>query len=445
MLKHLTIPTFLLVSNLLAQTALVRNWAAPLYWRPSAKESAVIKRAGQERPEQMPPNGGPSAPLVFVAITPCRMMDTRGGDSSFTSVYGAPALTAGGTRTLPVAGVTAGYCSIPSAAEALSVNVTLWPAPGTRVQWLTLWPAGQSQPVVSTINDYQGTMFSTGNGIAAYGINNAAIVPLGTGGAFNVYVTDATNLFIDVNGYYMEPTALELGAGTRSAPSLSFANDPPTGLYSPMAGGVAITTSGTDRVLVDLTGLWVSGNLDFSNALTQNGATLLQANIGSRNTALGLGASSSLSGTDNTALGSSALTGLTTGFGNTAVGSGSLWYNSSNESNTAVGWSALHNNAADGETAVGVEALGLNSTGTMNTALGTTALANNTIGGSNTAVGYQALVNNTGTNSNTAVGTYALSTPASNPGSGNTAIGYSALLHATGDSNIGVGSGSGAA
>ena len=291
MLKHLTIPTIFLVSNLFAQTAPVRNWAAPLYWQPSAKESAVIKNATPMRAEDVPSSGDPTQPLVFVGITPCRMMDTRGADSTFTGVYGSPALTAGGTRTLPVAGVTAGYCSIPSAAEALSVNVTLWPAPGTSVRWLTLWPAGQAQPVVSTINDYQGTMFNTGNGVSVYGINNAAIVPLGTGGAFNVYVTDATNLFIDVNGYYIEPTALALGAGTTYAPSLTFSNDSTSGLYSPAAGAVSIATSGTQRVVINSTGLSVSGNLDFSNEITQNGTTLLQANSSSRNTTLGLGAS----------------------------------------------------------------------------------------------------------------------------------------------------------
>ena len=140
-------------------------------------------------------------------------------------------MTAGGTRTLPVAGVTAGYCSLPSTAQAVSANVTLWPSPGTQVQWLTLWPAGQPYPLVSTLNDYQGTMFNSANGITIYGINNAAIVPLGTGGAFNVYVTNATSLFIDINGYYLPPSALALGAGTAAAPSLTFSNDTNSGVY----------------------------------------------------------------------------------------------------------------------------------------------------------------------------------------------------------------------
>ena len=236
-------------------------FAAPLYWHPSAREAAVIKSANSMRPENVPSSGDPTAPLVFVGITPCRMMDTRGLDSTFTGAYGSPALTAGATRTLPVAGVTAGYCSLPSTAQAVSLNVTLWPNAGTRVQWLSLWPAGQTQPVVSTINDYQGTVFSSGNGVSVYGINNAAIVPLGTGGAFNVYVTDATNLFIDVNGYYMAPSAFALGAGTASAPSVTFSNDTNSGLYSPVAGVVNVTSAGNQIVSVGSTGLSVYGNI----------------------------------------------------------------------------------------------------------------------------------------------------------------------------------------
>jgi hypothetical protein len=261
-------------SGVWAQGEPVRNWAAPLYWQPSAQAAAVTGRAVAERlgtlgmtPETT--SGTATAPLVFVAVTPCRMMDTRGYDSTFVSgtVYGPPAMTAGSTRTVPVAGVTAGYCSLPATAQAVSLNVTLWPTPGTQVQWITLWPAGQTQPSVSTLNDYQGTMYNAANGITMYGINNAAIVPLGTGGAFDIYVTNATNLFIDVNGYYLAPSSLALGAGTAAAPSLTFSNDTNTGLYSSAAGTLEMTSSGSNILTVNSNGISVNGVIN-NNACT---------------------------------------------------------------------------------------------------------------------------------------------------------------------------------
>ncbi len=59
-----------------------------------------------------------------------------------------------------------------------------------------MWPTGQSQPVVSTLNDQTGTI-----------VANAAIVPAGTNGAVTVFSTDDTQLLIDINGYFALPTA----------------------------------------------------------------------------------------------------------------------------------------------------------------------------------------------------------------------------------------------
>jgi hypothetical protein len=193
------------------------------------------------------------------------MMDTRVG-SGFPPPYGPPSLAANETRTLPVAGTAAGNCSVPATAQAVSANVTLWPNAGTHVQWLTLWPAGQPMPVVSTINDYQGTVFSPANGVTLYGINDAAIVPLGSGGAFNVFVTDMTNVFIDINGYYAAPSALALGAGTAAAPSLTFSLDANTGLYSPAAGIIDVTASGANILTVNSGGISVTGGIVSSGA-----------------------------------------------------------------------------------------------------------------------------------------------------------------------------------
>ncbi len=57
--------------------------------------------------------------------------------------------------------------------------------------YLTVWPTGQTRPVVSTLNDVPGTI-----------IANAAIVPAGSSGEVSVYPSNDTDLIIDINGYF---------------------------------------------------------------------------------------------------------------------------------------------------------------------------------------------------------------------------------------------------
>ena len=95
-------------------------------------------------------------------------------------------MTAGSTRSfaIPQSG-----CSIPATAQAYSLNVTV--VPDGPLGYLTLWPAGQPQPSVSTLNSSDGIV-----------VANAAIVPAGAGGAVSVYVTNPTDVILDINGYF---------------------------------------------------------------------------------------------------------------------------------------------------------------------------------------------------------------------------------------------------
>jgi hypothetical protein len=63
--------------------------------------------------------------------------------------------------------------------------------PDASLAYLTTWPAGQSKPLVSTLNSLQGKI-----------VSNAAIVPAGSSGAISVFVTDPTQLVLDANGYF---------------------------------------------------------------------------------------------------------------------------------------------------------------------------------------------------------------------------------------------------
>jgi hypothetical protein len=129
--------------------------------------------------------------LEFYPVTPCRLVDTR--VSSFQSGLGPPSMMAGQTRTFPIPSNSA--CGIPSTAAAYSLNVTVVTKGYLGI--LSMWPAGQSMPNVSTLNSYSTTSTA---------VANAAIVQAGANGAISVYVTDAADLIIDINGYFLATT-----------------------------------------------------------------------------------------------------------------------------------------------------------------------------------------------------------------------------------------------
>jgi hypothetical protein len=125
-----------------------------------------------------------TGPRVFVAVVPCRVVDTRNP----AGPYGAPALPTNFARTFDIDN---GPCpGLPSGIDAYSLNFggIVPPADG----FLTAWPAGSPQPQVSQLNFLAGEV-----------VSNAAIVPAGTNGAINVLVNiGPTNVYIDINGYF---------------------------------------------------------------------------------------------------------------------------------------------------------------------------------------------------------------------------------------------------
>ena len=116
-------------------------------------------------------NGYFAAPtaLQFYPVAPCRLVDTRGAAAGFNGIapFSGPSIPGGGTITIPVQSATEASTDtepapcgvIPSVAQAYSINLTVVPAgatgaaPGGRVDYVSLWPAGSAQPVVSTLDD----------------------------------------------------------------------------------------------------------------------------------------------------------------------------------------------------------------------------------------------------------------------------------------------------
>jgi uncharacterized repeat protein (TIGR03803 family) len=119
----------------------------------------------------------------FVPLSqPCRAVDTR------PSQGGGGPIPGGTHQDFPISGE--GNCATLPNAAVYSMNVTVVPATRS-LGYLTIWPAGGPQPVVSTLNSVDGRVKA-----------NAAIVPAGTSGDVSVYVTDTTNVIVDVNGYF---------------------------------------------------------------------------------------------------------------------------------------------------------------------------------------------------------------------------------------------------
>jgi hypothetical protein len=126
--------------------------------------------------------------LAFYPVAPCRLVNTQ----SAAGPLGGPFLTGNTARSFPL---LSGSCNIPSTAQAYFLNYTIVPSSGP-VGFLTTWPTGQAQPAVSTLNVPIQAVTS-----------NAAIVQAGTNGAVSVFVSNDTNLQIDITGYFAPPAS----------------------------------------------------------------------------------------------------------------------------------------------------------------------------------------------------------------------------------------------
>jgi hypothetical protein len=263
---------------------------------------------------------------------------------------------------------------------------------------------------------------------SASGVTGAAILPNGT----------AASAPAGAAGYAR--IANDLGQLT------FFAN----GAYFPIGFGAGGSTTNTAAGLAALDSNTGTNNTAFgNNALTANttgventatGSNALAANTtGCQNTATGANAlAANQTGVANTAAGFNALAANTTGNLNVAIGRNSMCSAVSGCQSVGVGANTLRDNQGNYNTAVGASALLLNTTGANNTATGRLALAANTTGINNTATGFCALAcNQTGIN-NTATGANALS--GNLGGIWNTAHGVNALLvNSSGQCNTAIG------
>lgn len=167
-----------------------------------------------------------SASTPFLPVTPCRVMDTRAGEGK-TGSFGPPTMTAGTVRSVPIP--TSG-CGVPAGAVAYSLNITV--VPSQPLSFLTVYPTGSARPNVSTLNSFDGAV-----------VANAAVVPAGTNGSIDVFVTDRTDVIVDINGYF------QAGANTVQFYTVTPCRvmDTRTGEGKTGAFGPPVMTGGTSR------------------------------------------------------------------------------------------------------------------------------------------------------------------------------------------------------
>ena len=123
--------------------------------------------------------------LAFYPLTPCRVADTRNPNGPL----GGPYIKGNSSREFPV---LSSNCKLPHGALAYSMNLTA--VPHGPLGYLTVWPSDRQQPLVSTLNSYSGTITA-----------NASIVPAASNGDISAFVSNDSDLIVDVNGYFAPP------------------------------------------------------------------------------------------------------------------------------------------------------------------------------------------------------------------------------------------------
>jgi hypothetical protein len=164
----------------LAQDIPLRNWEVPPYHRSSAS-------GGLSTMADISPG------IAFVAMQPCRIVDTRGG-TVFVGAYGPPIMAANAIRPFDLN--SAPHCTgIPAGVEAYSLNFTVTQTAGASGD-IRAWPTGNPPTVVTSVLNWTQV-----NAVVANGI----IIPAGTNGSIDVQVAGSnTHLLIDINGYFTD-------------------------------------------------------------------------------------------------------------------------------------------------------------------------------------------------------------------------------------------------
>ena len=134
--------------------------------------------------------------LVYVPLTPCRIIDTR--------VSGG-AIAANSTRSFDVSGAadfafqggSVTNCGLATAGDFAAAALMIIAVTPSGAGYLVAYPFGTSQPLASTLNYTAGAI-----------IGNSAVVKLDQGPAvqeMTIYTFAQTDIVVDIYGYYRAP------------------------------------------------------------------------------------------------------------------------------------------------------------------------------------------------------------------------------------------------
>jgi hypothetical protein len=169
----------------------------------AALAAALVSTAVVLATDAAPAAAGPASPAAYVAVTPCRLADTR-STAGFTRVD---------AQTIEV--TARNVCAVPAAATSLALTLTI-DSP-VSAGFLTAWPSGQSRPTVSNLN------FDARQVRA-----NGSITRVDSAGRFRVFTSVATDVVVDVVGAFVPAS---------TATSGRFVSRPPTRLFDSRDAG----------------------------------------------------------------------------------------------------------------------------------------------------------------------------------------------------------------
>ena len=134
----------------------------------------------------------PADATTFIAITPCRVMDTR-PDPAFNVGPKSSPLGPDEAHAVTAVGNSGDCTAVPASASAVSLNVTALNA--TQSTFLTIYASNVTRPDASSLNPEPGDPPTP----------NAVTTELSPGGQFTVFNRfGSVDVIADINGYYVD-------------------------------------------------------------------------------------------------------------------------------------------------------------------------------------------------------------------------------------------------
>jgi hypothetical protein len=173
-----------------------------------AADRPSVRSAPAAAPQATPGDGE-----VFVALTPTRVLDTRGPSNGPIGVPSAGKLGAGQQINLPLTTPAPNRASAPLPGHAVSavLNITVDEDADAK-SFITVWPTGEPRPLASANNAEPGLVTP-----------NLTFARLGTDGQVSFYnFAGATNLAVDLVGYTVPLASAADAAGINRSSGQSF-------------------------------------------------------------------------------------------------------------------------------------------------------------------------------------------------------------------------------